>query len=63
MAEFQIIERVGISQKNYSDAIKNAIKAIDEKRNIHFFKVIEQRGKVDNEKNIEFQVILKIGIL
>jgi flavin-binding protein dodecin len=63
MGEFEIIERVGVSSKSLSDAIQNAIDNVDGDRNIHFFEIIQQRGKVDHHKNIEFQVILKIGIV
>ena len=63
MGEFEIIERVGVSTKSVSDAVQNAIDNIEGNRNIHFFEIIQQRGKVDNHKNIEFQVIIKIGIV
>ena len=62
MVEFEIIERVGISNISYSDAVKNAINEIKGNRNIHFFTITEQRGKVNENNDIEFQVILKIGI-
>jgi flavin-binding protein dodecin len=41
----------------------NAIDNIEGHRNIHFFEIVQQRGKVDDNKNIEFQVILKIGLI
>jgi len=53
---------VGISNISYSDAVKNAINEIKGNRNIHFFTITEQRGKVNENNDIEFQVILKIGI-
>ena len=63
MVEFEIIERIGVSKKSVSDAVQNAIDNITGDRNIHFFEIVQQRGKVDDNKNIEFQVILRIGIV
>jgi flavin-binding protein dodecin len=63
MVEFEVIERIGVSTKSMSDAVQNAIDNIGVDRNIHFFEIVQQRGKVDNNKNIEFQVILKIGLI
>jgi flavin-binding protein dodecin len=63
LAEFRIIERVGISNKSISDAVKNAITSVKTDGDIHFFKIIEQRGKVINNNDIEFQVIIKIGLI
>jgi len=63
MGEFEIIERVGVSTKSISDAVQNAIDKIEGDRNIHFFEIVQQRGKVDDKRNIEFQIILKIGIV
>jgi flavin-binding protein dodecin len=59
MKEFEIIEKVGISNDSYSDAIKNVISNI--KKNIYWFEVIEQRGRITKENKIEFQVVIKIG--
>ena len=63
MGEFEIIERVGVSKQSISDAVQNAIDKIEGDRNIHFFEIVQQRGKVDDKRNIEFQIILKIGIV
>ena len=57
--EFDIIEKAGVSYDNYSDAVKNALKKIE--RQIHWFEVIEQRGRVTQDNKIEFQVVVKIG--
>ena len=59
MKEFEIIEKVGISDKSYSDAVKQALKTV--KKQVHWFEVIDIRGRMTKEKNIEFQLILKIG--
>lgn len=62
MSEFEIVERVGISNISISDAVKNALDRIDKRRNIHFFEIIQQRGTV-HSGTVEFQVIIKIGIV
>ena len=59
MSEFEIIEKVGVSKQNYSEAVKNALKGIDKK--ISWFEVVEQRGRLKIDGEIEFQVVIKIG--
>ena len=59
MKEFNIIEKVGISYTSYSDAVKQAIQTID--KQVYWFEVIEQRGRITEDDKIEFQVIIKIG--
>ena len=59
MNDFEIIERAGISTVGYSDAVKNALKNIE--KQVHWFEVIDQRGRMTKDNNIEFQVVIKIG--
>ncbi len=59
MKEFNIVEKVGISYISYSDAVKQAIQNID--KQVYWFEVIEQRGRITEDDKIEFQVIIKIG--
>lgn len=59
MQEFEIIEKVGLSNDNYSEAVKNVLTNIN--NNVYWFEVVEQRGRITKDKNIEFQVVLKIG--
>ena len=59
MQEFTIVEKVGISNNNYSEAVKNALKSMEKK--VHWFEVVEQRGRVTSENKIEFQVVIKLG--
>lgn len=61
MKENQIIEKVGISKKSYSDAVNNAIKEVEKNAVVSWFKVVEFRGRVDKGQ-IEYQTIIKIGI-
>ena len=59
MQEFEIIEKVGVSNENYSEAVRNSLQRIEKK--IFWFEVIEQRGRLNKDNKIEFQVVLKIG--
>ena len=60
MKGFDVLEKVGVSTESYCDAVKNAL--CDIQKHVHWFEVIEQRGKVNSDNKVEFQVILKIGI-
>lgn len=59
MQEFEIIEKAGVSFDSYCEAVKNALKNIN--KQVHWFEVVEQRGRVLKDKKIEFQVVIKIG--
>lgn len=59
MSEFDIIEKAGVSYESYSDAVKNALKTI--KKQVHWFEVVDQRGRMTKDDKIEFQVVIKIG--
>jgi len=58
---FEIIERVGISNVSSSDAIKAAVKEANDEKRVGWFEVKEERGRVTNEGEIEFQVTVRIG--
>lgn len=59
---YKQIELVGISEENYEQAISNAIsKAAQTLREINWFEVIEQRGRVVGGKVTEYQVIIKVA--
>jgi len=60
-SSFEIIERVGISSVSSSDAIKNAVKEANEEKKVGWFEVTEERGRLTQEGEIEFQVSVKIG--
>ena len=60
-SSFEIIERVGISNESSSDAIKNAVKEANEEKKVGWFEVSEERGRLTQEGEIEFQVTVKIG--
>lgn len=61
MKDYEIIEKVGVSTKSYSDAVSNAIKAVQKDKAVSWFEVIECRGRI-NEGKIEYQAIVKIGV-
>lgn len=58
---FEIIERVGISTENISEAVKIAVFEANKEKPVSWFSVEEQRGRVNSDGKIEFQVSLKIG--
>ncbi len=59
---YKQIELVGISPKSYEEAIQSAIsKASKSLHGLSWFEVLEQRGKVDVDKVVEYQVILKVA--
>lgn len=58
---FEIIERVGISNLSISDAIKSAVTEANQQKKVGWFEVAEQRGRVTQNGEIEYQVTLKIG--
>ncbi|MCK5086301.1 MAG: dodecin domain-containing protein [Melioribacteraceae bacterium] len=58
---FEIIERVGISTESASDAIKSALKEANEEKKVGWFEVLEHRGRITQDGEIEFQVTVKIG--
>jgi len=61
MKEYEIIEKVGISNKSYSDAVDHAVKSVQKEKEVFWFEVIEFRGRVNNGA-LEYQVIVKIAV-
>ncbi len=60
---FKHIELVGTSSQSIEKAVNGAIeKASKTLRNIEWFEILSTRGKVENGKVAEYQVIMKIGI-
>jgi flavin-binding protein dodecin len=59
MNEFEIVEKVGISNNSYSEAVKNVLLNI--KKQVFWFEIVEQRGRLTKDNKIEFQVVVKIG--
>ncbi len=58
---FEIIERVGVSTISSSEAIKAVVKEANEQKRVGWFEVLEERGRVMDDGELEFQVTVKIG--
>lgn len=58
---FEVVERVGTSNESSSDAIKAVVLEATKDKKVGWFEVIEERGRVTGEGEIEFQVKVKIG--
>ena len=59
---YKKIEVVGVSEKSFAEATKNAVaKAAKTLRNLDWFEVVEMRGLILKGKVKEFQVTVKIG--
>ena len=58
----QLIERVGISDVSFSDAVKNTLDGLKGEMHVQWFQVLEQRGKVGPDGKVQFQVIVKIAV-
>lgn len=57
---YKKLELVGISEKSFEDAVKNAIeKATKTVHGLAWFEVTEQHGKITDGKITEFQAVLK----
>ncbi len=61
-AVYKYFDVVGTSGKSVEEAIASAIaEAAKGVPNIHWFEVIETRGKVENGAVVEYQVSLRLG--
>lgn len=58
---FEIIERVGISTESITDAVQKVVLETNVKNKVGWFEVVEQRGRINSEGKVEFQVTVKIG--
>lgn len=59
---YKIIELVGTSEKNYEDAIDNAVsEAAKSLKAMSWFEVIQLRGGIKEGKVVEYQAIIKVG--
>lgn len=61
-SSFKMIERVGISTISISEAAKNAILEVSKSEKVSWFEIVEQRGRLTSNNEIEFQVTVKIGV-
>jgi hypothetical protein len=59
---YKVIELVGTSPTSFAEAARAAVtEAAKTVRNMGWFEVVEQRGRIDDGKIAEFQVTLKVG--
>ncbi|HZU00383.1 MAG TPA: dodecin [Ktedonobacteraceae bacterium] len=57
-------EVVGTSSVGFDDGVKRAIERTQKTlRNVQWFEVKEQRGRIDSNGSIEYQVTVEIGFL
>jgi flavin-binding protein dodecin len=60
---YKQIELTGSSTQSSDDAVSVALsKAAKTLRNMHWFKVIETRGHIEEGKVMHWQVTLKVGL-
>jgi flavin-binding protein dodecin len=59
---FKVIELVGTSRESFADAVRAAVEeAAKTVRNMSWFEVVEERGRIAEGKVAEFQVTIKVG--
>jgi len=59
---YKLIELVGTSEKNYEDAIRQAVREAGRSLDgLAWFQVTELRGGIKDGEVSEFQAILKLG--
>ena len=59
---FKVIELVGTSPTSFAEAVREAVtEAAKTVRNMAWFQVVEERGRIDDGKVTEFQVTIKVG--
>jgi len=61
MANFEVVERVGVSTESMANAVKSVVKEAHAVKKVSWFEVIEERGRVTDDGEVEFQVKVKIG--
>jgi flavin-binding protein dodecin len=61
-AIYKVIELVGTSPTSFAEAVRAAVaEASKTVRNMSWFQVIEERGRIDEGQVAEFQVTVKVG--
>ena len=61
-ATYKVIELVGTSPVSFAEAVKSAVaEASKSVRNMGWFEVVEERGRVADGQVAEFQVTIKVG--
>lgn len=60
-SQFEVVELVGLSNVSSSEAIKSVVLESNKAKPVAWFEVIEERGRVTQDGQIEFQVKVKLG--
>jgi len=61
-ATYKVIELVGTSPVSFAEAVKAAVaEASKTVRNMGWFQVVEERGRISDGQVVEFQVTIKVG--
>ncbi len=59
---YKIIDIVGTSPVSFSEAVKAAVAdAAKTVRHMAWFEVVNQRGRIQDDNVVEFQVTVKVG--
>ncbi len=58
---FEVLERVGVSTESMAKAVKNVVLEAHGEKKVSWFEVIEERGRVTQDGEVEFQVKVRIG--
>jgi hypothetical protein len=59
---YKVIELVGTSPTSFAEAVRAAVaEAAKTVRNMAWFQVVEERGRIEEGKVAEFQVTIKVG--
>jgi flavin-binding protein dodecin len=59
---FKMVSLVGTSPDSFEAAIDTALKAAaGSLRNLSWFEIVEQRGRIDEGKVVEYQVKIHVG--
>ena len=59
---YKVVEIVGTSPTSFAEAVRSAVEEASKTlRNVDWFEVVEQRGRIVEGKVQEFQVSMKVG--
>ncbi len=58
---YEVLELVGTSTSCACDAVKEIVKKANDEKPVYWFEVIEERGRMTQEGEVEFQVKVKVG--
>lgn len=59
---YKIVELAGTSTTTIDDAVRNALaKASKTVRNMRWLQIVDTRGHIENQKLVNWQVVIKVG--